>query len=514
MGEGEYTKDYGEAIEYDPSWSGVAVDRRPRDCVFGVLFILVMGAMVGIGIYALANGHPCLLDEADQLNSEYNWVNDAFSAIKNNKYVILGMSLACIVAAMLWVQLLRMFAEALIYITLAVGIIAIAVMGVVIISIANGSIYLQIAGGIVIGIAVILAVIVFFLRKRIHFTALMIREACTGLNHNLMLFTFMTPVTLVIFIGVAAFWIVSTVYLFAIPKDDDSTPSSSDALAAVPVPSAEAALECLKDTGSAAYNVNRTVQGLILVMIFAGFWFVRFVSATIHVVFSGALAQWYFSRGGVSMTGNPTLNAIKHALIYSFGSVAFGSLILAVVDFINYIIQKARDKTTNACIRCCLCCVQCLCMCIRSVLEYLNRYAYIYIAMYGTSFVESAKSVFKLMGRSGLERVLADMITNWVLFLGNLFITGLLTTIAALIVKSRASDNVLNGWPVVLVAIMCAVLFHYVAVAVRIGADTVFVCYCEDMERNAQSRNYYVQPDLHDAIQERSGKLLASKSPA
>ena len=53
---------------------------------------------------------------------------------------------------------------------------------------------------------------------------------------------------------------------------------------------------------------------------------------------SGAIGSFYWA-GGIkeNMPDMPVLTAMKNTFIYHMGSIAFGSLIIAIVQFIRYL---------------------------------------------------------------------------------------------------------------------------------------------------------------------------------
>jgi hypothetical protein len=55
-----------------------------------------------------------------------------------------------------------------------------------------------------------------------------------------------------------------------------------------------------------------------------------------------------------------------------------------------------------------VCIAQCLLACLASIIEYLNKWAFIYVGIYGFGYIESAKSVFQLFRNRGWEAIIAD----------------------------------------------------------------------------------------------------------
>jgi len=58
----------------------------------------------------------------------------------------------------------------------------------------------------------------------------------------------------------------------------------------------------------------------------------------------------------------------------------------------------------------CMCVADCLLQIVESIAQYFNRYAFTYVAMYGSSFVESGKDAFTLFKNKGLTALINDQL--------------------------------------------------------------------------------------------------------
>ena len=80
-----------------------------------------------------------------------------------------------------------------------------------------------------------------------------------------------------------------------------------------------------------------------------------------------------------------SLSSFRRAMTYSFGSIAEGSLIVAILDMIKAalnIIYNEQASSGDAIGACVACCASCILGCVRGLVDYFNRYAYIEIAMW------------------------------------------------------------------------------------------------------------------------------------
>lgn len=83
-----------------------------------------------------------------------------------------------------------------------------------------------------------------------------------------------------------------------------------------------------------------TDPGLInlYIFIFSTLWSNALIQAIGIFVIASACCMWYYSHGPGQSLDFPILRSYKMALRYHFGSLAFGSLILAIVQFLELMV--------------------------------------------------------------------------------------------------------------------------------------------------------------------------------
>jgi hypothetical protein len=72
------------------------------------------------------------------------------------------------------------------------------------------------------------------------------------------------------------------------------------------------------------------------------------VKNTVHVTVAGAVASWYFKAD--ASPAEATKNALKRATTTSFGSICFGSLLIAVVQFLRAIADSPSSSQDHVCL--------------------------------------------------------------------------------------------------------------------------------------------------------------------
>mmetsp|Transcript_20140 Transcript_20140/g.9333 ORF Transcript_20140/g.9333 Transcript_20140/m.9333 type:complete len:85 (-) Transcript_20140:620-874(-) len=70
-------------------------------------------------------------------------------------------------------------------------------------------------------------------------------------------------------------------------------------------------------------------------------WINCFIGAFTEFIMAVAIAVWYFSHDeeGTGEPNRPIWKGVKWGICYHAGTLAFGSLILAIVQFIKYMLH-------------------------------------------------------------------------------------------------------------------------------------------------------------------------------
>ncbi len=150
-----------------------------------------------------------------------------------------------------------------------------------------------------------------------------------------------------------------------------------------------------------------TVIGLIVFITFAMYWITEWLKNTIHTIICGVYGAWYFAVH--NFPKDATRSSAKRALSYSFGSIALGSLIVAIIQFLRQLCSVARQQSgqdggIGGFIGMAFFCVlQCLLGIIEWAVEFINRYAYAHIALYGKKYISAAKDTWKMIKDRGID---------------------------------------------------------------------------------------------------------------
>ncbi|KFQ91145.1 Choline transporter-like 2, partial [Nipponia nippon] len=353
---------------------------------------------------------------------------------------------------------------------------------------------------------VVIILLLIFLRKRILIAIALIREASRAVGHIMssLLFPLCTFFLLCLCI---AYWASTAVFLStsneAVYKVFNETACQFSGQTCKPetfntsnVTKLCPDAQCLFAFygGESAYHKYLIVLQFFNVFMF--FWLANFVIALGQVTLAGAFASYYWAfKKPDDMPAFPLFSAFGRALRYHTGSLAFGSLILAIVqvirvtlEYLDHRLKAADNKFAKFLLSCLKCCFWCL----EKFIKFLNRNAYIMIAIYGTNFCTSARSVLPLLMRNIMRWVaVLDKVTDFLFFLGKLLIVGSVGILAFFFFTHRiklVQDTAppLNYYwvPILTVIVGSYLIAHGFFSVYGMCVDTLFLCFCEDLERN------------------------------
>jgi hypothetical protein len=150
------------------------------------------------------------------------------------------------------------------------------------------------------------------------------------------------PIILSVFLAfLAAWWITVAVFLFSY-----GTP--------------------MIDQYAVRYKLSTVTQGIFAYHVFGGLWISQFLIALEFMIVASRIASWYWSRKKrINILGFPIWKAILRVLLFHTGTVAFGSLVVAIIQFIRLLFEKfVREMEsmhkTNRIVKGCIWYVRCI----------------------------------------------------------------------------------------------------------------------------------------------------------
>ena len=199
-------------------------------------------------------------------------------------------------------------------------------------------------------------------------------------------------------------------------------------------------------------------------------------------VIASACAMWYFSQGTGQTLHLPVTNSFYRAFRYHLGSLAFGAFLLALVRFIQivlYYIQQQVKKAggnNNKVTLCILKCLSCYMACFERFIEFLNKNAYIQIALTGKNFCCAAKDAFSLILSNLARFAILGPVGGTFKFIGVLIISGSGTAVCYLICTyyTNVTVNIYSPIaPTIASGIICSFIAILFMTVYGMGIDTI-----------------------------------------
>uniref|UniRef100_A0A8C1P198 Choline transporter-like protein n=1 Tax=Cyprinus carpio TaxID=7962 RepID=A0A8C1P198_CYPCA len=368
-------------------------------------------------------------------------------------------------------------------------------------------------------VEVVIILLLIFLRKRLLIAIALIKEASKAIGH-VMSSLFYPLLTFALLSLVIAYWAITAVFLSTssdpVYKVFNTTECmySRDTCEPETFNSSNITAECPDAECLFAFYGGETLYHKYLILfqfynVFLFFWCANFVTALGQVTLAGAFASYYWAfKKPEDIPAFPVFNSLGRALRYHTGSLAFGSLILAIVQIIRVLLEYLDQKlkgAQNKCAKFLLSCLKCCFWCLEKFIKFLNRNAYIMVAIYGKNFCTSAKDAFFLLMRNIVRVAVLDKVTDFLLFLGKLLIVGIVGICSFFFFTGKikivedATPTLNYYWVPILTVVFGAYLIAHGFFSVyAMCVDTLFLCFLEDLERNdgTADRPYFMPESL------------------
>ncbi|XP_017308857.1 choline transporter-like protein 2 isoform X3 [Ictalurus punctatus] len=375
-------------------------------------------------------------------------------------------------------------------------------------------------------VELIIILLLIFLRKRILIAIALIKEASRAIGH-VMSSLFYPLLTFLLVAIVIAYWAITAIFLStsneAVYKVFNQTECiyASNTCSPENYTSSEMKKQCPESQCLFAFYGGESAYHKYLIFlqfynVFLFFWCANFVTALGQMTLAGAFASyyWVFNKSR-DMPACPVFASLGRALRYHTGSLAFGSLILSVVQVIRVLLEYLDHKlqvAQNKFAKFLLCCLKCCFWCLEKFIKFINRNAYIMVAIYGKNFCTSARDAFFLLMRNVIRVAVLDKVTDFLLFLGKLLIVGIVGIISFFFFSGRAKGvdvvpNLHYYWvPILTIVVGSYLIAHGFFSVYAMCVDTLFLCFLEDLERNDGSaeRPYLMPESLLEVLKKKN----------
>jgi len=241
-------------------------------------------------------------------------------------------------------------------------------------------------------------------------------------------------------------------------------------------------------------------------MFFCLLWTMNFICAIGIFVVAYCSAKWYFTepdKRGPEIGCGTVLSSYWICIRYHLGTLAFGSLIIAFVQFIRavllYITKHSKQISENIVLKYLMCCVQCCLCCLEKCLKFISKNAYIQTAIHNSGFCHGAYDGFFLVARNIFRIGALHVVSGIALVILKLFVTSAVGCGTYFIFMTYYNDK-LNDFiaPTVLTMIIAYVTCAMFCDVYDLITDTILMCYITDEEANGKAK--FASDDMHAFI--------------
>ena len=229
-----------------------------------------------------------------------------------------------------------------------------------------------------------------------------------------------------------------------------------------------------------------------LYTLFGYLWINAFIIGVTQFIISAAAAIWYFSCSSDSNGSGSLMKGFYWVFRYHLGSIAVGSFLIALVQFIRIIFEYYKKQIQkmnkgNPVVKVILCCTSYLLDCLERFIKFISKNAYIQIAITGKNFCSAAWNAFILIIKNALRFGTANSIGFIFNVIGVAFITAANFLIVYVLIhyveayKGRATNwitpCVVGGLEGLMIGSMFMSVFSF-------ASDTILQSFLVDEELN------------------------------
>jgi len=153
------------------------------------------------------------------------------------------------------------------------------------------------------------------------------------------------------------------------------------------------------------FSPEQEQQAYMAFYVIMALWILAFINAVYQFMVAYAVVEYYYTPydtyGKKETECCAMLEGLRMAICCHAGSLAFGSLLIALLTVLQMVLEwaerKNRETGHNHIVSIVLCCLSCLVNCCKDMLSRVNRAAYIEMAISSSNFCESAQRALGIL---------------------------------------------------------------------------------------------------------------------
>jgi choline transporter-like protein 2/4/5 len=294
-----------------------------------------------------------------------------------------------IVVALIYLMLLRCCAGVIAYTTIFLILGALAGLGYVFqarieyyqkLNDENYVLAMKVMSGLFYALAGLWLLIILFMCNRIRLSIALTKVTARYVGSNCSLFL-IPPFFFLLSMTFYAYWVVLSIWLYSSGKITKSANFYPE------------------------IEWNSTTRYAWWYHLFGLFYISAFISALNQFVLASSACIWYFEQANPDGANKPIRRSFYRAFRYHLGSLAFGSLIIAIIKFMMVMMEYVKKQVESAgapkssVYKCLISCCQCCLACVARVMEFINRHAYIMVYLFFLLILDCFKRRQFLRGR-------------------------------------------------------------------------------------------------------------------
>jgi len=373
-------------------------------------------------------------------------------------------------------------------------------------------------------VTVIIFLLVIVLRKKIRRAVAMIKEAAKSVKAMpmLMLFPFCS---VVLMFALMVYWVIIAGYIYS----NGDLSISDVTMTAAQAANNDAArnllcprfangtyntAECVGMQAAASFDQSNINNYLLLYHFFGLLWTTNYVTGFFTMAIAGAVVIRYFSTDKRTKSRVPVLKSLKTVVRYHLGSIAFGSMVIAIVQLIRailaYLDRKSKKmQDANILVKYLFKCLACCLWCFEKCIKYIATSAYIMVAMKGKSFCPAAVEAVTLLIKNLSQVGVLNVISAFLFVLGKLTIMVACGMLCFLWIDndstySSGEKELYAFWvPVLLTIILSYAIAAAFMNVLGLAIDTILLCFCVDIGRDGagtMAKPYFASKSMLKAI--------------
>ncbi|KAI7871222.1 plasma-membrane choline transporter-domain-containing protein [Spinellus fusiger] len=459
-----------------PKRTTPVIDRKYKDPLFGILYLLALGVYLITGGVVLGTTDSHALDRVAR--------GSTFRVISDSAGLLSMMVAATFIVGAGWFFVLHRCTKAIVWGT--VVCVPVVLVGLFLWTLVESfqSYYyydsqpssqdtsLTFLSFVPLAVGLVYVKMVLSGRHRIQKTIAVIEFACDLLQSNPGILI-VSLILLCVFVGFSALWLVlfSRLWLLGYVQKT-SQPGKFKRRKEKKRPRTHGRT-------LAIWIVHDHVTLLVVFYVFIYMWTAAVLINMQRFALSAITAQWYFHRHEPTLTnGEVWKSSLLRGSTTSLGTLAVGGLILTLVQAMHLLTQYLKKYVKKS--RPFVWIVSIVLAYLEALVSQINHYTISLSGITGESFYGSARSGTRMFRRNLLSGLLGDLLTKLILYVGAVvisFISGLGTYVFA--THHLHSQGYIIGMMAAIVPMYIAQFFSYTMMSI---IDAAFLCYAIDLD--------------------------------